>query len=123
MIDQHEISKINLQWWRSHIGLISQEPVLFHGSIEENIAYGDLSRMIPLTEIYEAAKIANIHEFIESLPQQYDTTVGPKGIQLSGGQKQRISEGFEIFCLNYLIFIFFISHCTSTRPKSTNFIT
>jgi ABC-type multidrug transport system fused ATPase/permease subunit len=92
LTDQHKITNINLQWWRNKIGLVNQEPILFNASIYENIAYGDLSRDVPLTEIYEAAKIANIHQFIETLPQQYDTNVGAKGTQLSGGQKQRIGE-------------------------------
>lgn len=76
---------------RSHLGLVSQEPILFDRTIAENIAYGDNSRTIPLAEIIEAAKSANIHEFISGLPKGYETGLGNKGAQLSGGQKQRIA--------------------------------
>jgi ATP-binding cassette subfamily B (MDR/TAP) protein 1 len=81
---------LNLQWWRSQIGFVSQEPILFDASIKENIAYGDTSRDVSFDEIQEAAANANISRFIETLPQQYETNVGSKGTQLSGGQKQRI---------------------------------
>ena len=60
---------MNLLWLRSQIGLVSQEPILFDSSIEENIAYGDNSRQVPIEDIIEAAKQANIHEFILNLPQ------------------------------------------------------
>ena len=92
MIDEKNISSLNLQWWRSQLGFVSQEPILFDASIEENIAYGDTSRTIPIEEIQEAAKKANISRFIESLPNQYKTNVGSKGTQLSGGEKQRIGK-------------------------------
>ncbi|CAF5132680.1 unnamed protein product, partial [Rotaria sp. Silwood1] len=87
----HDVSSLNLQWWRSKIGFVSQEPILFDASIRENIAYGDTSRYVSMHEICEAAKNANIHRFIESLPEQYETNVGAKGTQLSGGEKQRIA--------------------------------
>ena len=72
---------------------MSQEPILFDMTIAENIAYGDNSRNdIPMEEIIEAAKKANIHEFIsKKLPQGYNTNVGSRGVQLSGGQKQRVA--------------------------------
>uniref|UniRef100_A0A182FDS3 ABC-type xenobiotic transporter n=1 Tax=Anopheles albimanus TaxID=7167 RepID=A0A182FDS3_ANOAL len=76
---------------RSQMGLVSQEPVLFDRTIAENIAYGDNTREIPMPEVLEAAKMANIHEFIINLPKGYDTSLGTKGAQLSGGQKQRIA--------------------------------
>jgi ATP-binding cassette subfamily B (MDR/TAP) protein 1 len=76
---------------RSYIGLVSQEPILFDRTISENISYGDNSRDIPMSEIIEASKLANIHEFIVNLPSGYDTNLGSKGAQLSGGQKQRIA--------------------------------
>ncbi|XP_054737347.1 multidrug resistance protein homolog 49 [Anastrepha obliqua] len=77
---------------RSGMGLVSQEPVLFDRSIAENIAYGNNFRDdIPMAEIIEAAKKSNIHEFISSLPQGYNSRLGSKGAQLSGGQKQRIA--------------------------------
>jgi ATP-binding cassette, subfamily B (MDR/TAP), member 1 len=90
LIDGNEISSLNLHWWRSQLGFVSQEPILFDATIRENIAYGDTSRVVSMEEIYEAARNANIQQFIENLPQQYDTNVGSKGTQLSGGQKQRI---------------------------------
>jgi ATP-binding cassette subfamily B (MDR/TAP) protein 1 len=64
-----DVKKADLHWLRSQIGIVSQEPILFDGSIEENIAYGDNSRQVPIEEIIEAAKQANIHEFILNLPQ------------------------------------------------------
>ncbi|XP_055701825.1 multidrug resistance protein homolog 49-like [Phlebotomus papatasi] len=77
---------------RSHLGLVSQEPVLFDRTIAENIAYGDNSRVVSMEEIIEAAKEAQIHsEFITKLPLGYDTPLGSRGTQLSGGQKQRIA--------------------------------
>ncbi|KAH8297255.1 hypothetical protein KR044_008793 [Drosophila immigrans] len=76
---------------RSKLGLVSQEPVLFDRTIAENIAYGNNFRDdVPMQEIIEAAKKANIHNFVSSLPQGYDTRLG-KTSQLSGGQKQRIA--------------------------------
>lgn len=69
---------------RASMGLVSQEPVLFDRTIAENIAYGDNERNIPLAEIIEAAKNANIHDFITKLPQGYDTGLGARGKHLYG---------------------------------------
>ncbi|CAF3318444.1 unnamed protein product [Rotaria socialis] len=92
LIDSKDIRSLNLQWYRSQIGIVSQEPVLFDMSIKENIAYGDNSRDdIPMEEIIAAAQNANIHDFIQTLPDGYETNCGAKGAQLSGGQKQRIA--------------------------------
>ncbi|XP_027295005.1 multidrug resistance protein 2 isoform X3 [Cricetulus griseus] len=90
-LDGKEIKQLNVQWLRAHLGIVSQEPILFDCSIAENIAYGDNSRVVSQDEIERAAKEANIHQFIESLPDKYNTRVGDKGTQLSGGQKQRIA--------------------------------
>ncbi|CAH7467323.1 ATP-dependent translocase ABCB1 [Phodopus roborovskii] len=90
-LDGKEIKQLNVQWLRAHLGIVSQEPILFDCSIAENIAYGDNSRVVSQDEILRAAKEANIHQFIESLPDKYNTRVGDKGTQLSGGQKQRIA--------------------------------
>uniref|UniRef100_A0A2R9B9A8 ATP binding cassette subfamily B member 1 n=1 Tax=Pan paniscus TaxID=9597 RepID=A0A2R9B9A8_PANPA len=91
LLDGKEIKRLNVQWLRAHLGIVSQEPILFDCSIAENIAYGDNSRVVSQEEIVRAAKEANIHAFIESLPNKYSTRVGDKGTQLSGGQKQRIA--------------------------------
>uniref|UniRef100_A0AAQ4Q6T6 ABC-type xenobiotic transporter n=1 Tax=Gasterosteus aculeatus aculeatus TaxID=481459 RepID=A0AAQ4Q6T6_GASAC len=91
LLDNTNAKQLNLQWLRSQIGIVSQEPVLFDCTLGENIAYGDNSRTATVAEIQDAAKAANIHTFIESLPQKYDTQAGDKGAQLSGGQKQRIA--------------------------------
>ncbi|KAG8177020.1 hypothetical protein JTE90_029682 [Oedothorax gibbosus] len=91
LLDGTDVGEINVSNLRSHIGLVSQEPVLFSYSIAENIAYGDNSRHVNIDEIIEAARKANIHNFISTLPQGYETPVGDKGTQLSGGQKQRIA--------------------------------
>ena len=68
MLDKNDTAMLNVQWLRSQIGLVSQEPVLFNCSILENIAYGDNSRKVTTDEIIEAAKLANVHNFISSLP-------------------------------------------------------
>uniref|UniRef100_A0A8C6UZX2 ATP binding cassette subfamily B member 1 n=1 Tax=Neogobius melanostomus TaxID=47308 RepID=A0A8C6UZX2_9GOBI len=91
LLDERDVKHLNIHWLRSQIGIVSQEPVLFDCSLAENIAYGDNSRTVTMEEIIEAAKMANIHEFIEKLPQKYATQAGDKGAQLSGGQKQRIA--------------------------------
>ena len=88
-IDGNDVRKLTLQSLRNQIGLVQQDVYLFCWSIRENIAYGrpDAS----MEEIIEAAKKANIHEFIMGLPDGYETFVGERGTRLSGGQKQRIS--------------------------------
>ncbi|NXP47320.1 MDR1 protein, partial [Heliornis fulica] len=91
LADGFDTKSLHLQWLRSRLGLVSQEPILFDCSIAENIQYGDNSRVVSQEEIEEAAKAANIHHFIEKLPEKYNTQVGEKGTQLSGGQKQRIA--------------------------------
>ncbi|XP_061185952.1 ATP-dependent translocase ABCB1-like isoform X2 [Saccostrea echinata] len=91
LLDKNNLKDLNVQWLRRQIGIVSQEPVLFDCSIAENIAYGDNFREVPMAEIIEAARNANIHEFIQSLPNGYDTLCGDKGTQLSGGQKQRVA--------------------------------
>lgn len=69
LLDGQEAKKLNVQWLRAQLGIVSQEPILFDCSIAENIAYGDNSRVVPHDEIVRAAKEANIHPFIETLPQ------------------------------------------------------
>ncbi|XP_050174693.1 ATP-binding cassette sub-family B member 5 [Myiozetetes cayanensis] len=91
LADGFDTRSLHIQWLRSRLGLVSQEPILFDCSIAENISYGDNSRVVSQEEIEEAAKAANIHAFIEKLPEKYNTRVGDKGTQLSGGQKQRIA--------------------------------
>uniref|UniRef100_A0A667Z073 ATP-binding cassette, sub-family B (MDR/TAP), member 4 n=1 Tax=Myripristis murdjan TaxID=586833 RepID=A0A667Z073_9TELE len=85
------VKELNIHWLRAQMGIVSQEPVLFDCSLADNIAYGDNSRTVTTEEIEAAARAANIHTFIETLPQKYDTQAGDKGTQLSGGQKQRIA--------------------------------
>uniref|UniRef100_A0A8D3DCN0 ABC-type xenobiotic transporter n=1 Tax=Scophthalmus maximus TaxID=52904 RepID=A0A8D3DCN0_SCOMX len=91
VLDSVNVKDLNIHWLRSHIGIVSQEPLLFDCTLAENIAYGDNTRTVTLKEIEAAAKAANIHNFIQELPQKYDTQAGDKGTQLSGGQKQRIA--------------------------------
>jgi len=88
-IEGIDIRDISLRDLRRQIGLVSQDVYLFHGTIEENIAYGmpDKNR----SQIINAAQQAQLHDFIEQLPQSYDTVVGERGIKLSGGQRQRLS--------------------------------
>ncbi|XP_071320644.1 bile salt export pump-like [Trachinotus anak] len=91
LIDGHDSTHVNVPFLRSKIGIVSQEPVLFDCSIMENIKYGDNSREISMNEVIAAAKKAQLHDFVMSLPEKYDTNVGAQGSQLSRGQKQRIA--------------------------------
>ncbi|KAL4093103.1 hypothetical protein PRIC1_012092 [Phytophthora ramorum] len=89
LLDGRDVKTLNVKWLRSQIGLVSQEPVLFATTIFENIAAGGDN--ITREQAVAAAKLANAHTFIMTLPQQYDTLVGEKGVSLSGGQKQRVA--------------------------------
>ncbi|XP_011055908.1 PREDICTED: multidrug resistance protein homolog 49-like isoform X2 [Acromyrmex echinatior] len=89
LLDGVDVSTLNVQWLRSHIGVVGQEPVLFDTTIRENIRYGNDS--ITEEEMIKAAKEANAHDFICKLPEGYDSPVGERGSQMSGGQKQRIA--------------------------------
>ena len=102
-IDGRDIRDIKLKSLRDHIGIVQQEVYLFVGTIFDNIRYGkpDATR----DEVIEAAKNANAHEFIMSLPKGYDTDIGQRGVKLSGGQKQRISIA-RVFLKNPPILIF-----------------
>jgi ATP-binding cassette subfamily B protein len=88
-IDGIDVRDVKLSSLRSQIGVVLQEPFLFHGSVAENIRYGRPDAT--LEEIVEAARAANAHEFIMQLPEGYDTLVGERGARLSGGERQRIS--------------------------------
>lgn len=89
LVDGQDVRNLKLRSLRQAIGLVSQEVYLFSGTIAQNIRYGKPDATED--EIVEAAKKANIHDFIQSLPDGYDTYVGERGARLSGGQKQRIS--------------------------------
>uniref|UniRef100_A0A8C8E479 Bile salt export pump n=1 Tax=Oryzias sinensis TaxID=183150 RepID=A0A8C8E479_9TELE len=88
-LDGHDIRGLNIQWLRSLIGIVEQEPVLFATTIAENIRYGRPG--VSMDDIINAAKEANAYNFIMDLPQKFDTLVGEGGGQMSGGQKQRIA--------------------------------
>ncbi len=88
-IDGQDIAKIRQGDLRAHIAYVPQEPILFHRSLRENIAYGKPDATD--AEVIKAAKLAHAHEFIQLLPKKYDTMVGERGVKLSGGQRQRIA--------------------------------
>ncbi|KAF8691347.1 hypothetical protein HU200_040478 [Digitaria exilis] len=88
-IDGRDIRTYNLQALRKHIGLVSQEPTLFAGTIRDNIVYG--TETASVEEIENSARSANAHDFISGLKDGYDTWCGERGVQLSGGQKQRVA--------------------------------
>jgi len=89
MIDGVDVRTYDPQWLRMQIGLVSQEPVLFAMSIEENIMYG--SEGATMAQVQRAAKMANAHDFIMRIPDAYKAQVGERGVMLSGGQRQRIA--------------------------------
>jgi len=88
-IDGHDVREVKVESLRRHIGVVMQETFLFNATLKENITYGrpDATQ----EEIEEAARAANIHDFIVSLPEGYDTVAGERGVGLSGGQKQRVA--------------------------------
>ncbi|MCD8040536.1 MAG: ABC transporter ATP-binding protein/permease [Clostridia bacterium] len=88
-IDGYDIKELDKAALRKNVGIVQQDVFLFNGTVRENIAYGNFDATEE--EIVEAAKKANIHQYIAELPEGYDTCVGERGIKLSGGQKQRIS--------------------------------
>jgi ABC-type multidrug transport system fused ATPase/permease subunit len=89
MLDDHDVRELSLHFLREQIGVVLQEPFLFHGTVAENIAYG--APDAGPDEIIAAAKAANCHDFIANLPHGYDTLVGERGQLLSGGERQRVS--------------------------------
>nr|XP_027072655.1 ABC transporter B family member 29, chloroplastic [Coffea arabica] len=91
LMDGHDIRNIRLENLRRHVGLVSQDVTLFSGTIAENIGYRDLMADIDMERVEFAARIANADEFIETLPDRYQTNIGPRGSSLSGGQKQRLA--------------------------------
>ncbi|WP_330408025.1 ABC transporter ATP-binding protein [Vallitalea guaymasensis] len=113
-IDGKNIKDIKVKSLRSNIGLVSQDVFLFAGTIKDNIMYGDISASEE--RLIEAAKNAEIHDFIMGLPDGYDTNVGERGIRLSGGQKQRISIA-RVFLKNPPILI--LDEATSALDNET----
>ncbi len=89
LIDGHDIRYVKMEAIRRAVGIVFQETFLFYGSIAQNIAFSRQSAT--REEIVEAAKLARIHDFIEGLPEGYDTLVGERGVKLSGGQRQRLA--------------------------------
>jgi len=88
-IDGVDVRELSLPELRRQIGIVLQEPFLFSGTLRENIAYGRPEAT--LEEVEAAARIADLHAYIASLPKGYDTEVGERGVTLSGGQKQRVA--------------------------------
>jgi ATP-binding cassette subfamily B protein len=89
LLDGHTFTSLSAQWLREQVGVVSQEPILFATSIEENIRYGRLDAT--RAEVEAAARAANAHDFVSAFPEGYDTRVGERGVRLSGGQKQRVA--------------------------------
>lgn len=89
LLDGYDLRDLPLAFLRGQIGFVQQEPFLFNGTVKENIAYGDLDA--DQTGIEDAARAARAHEFIDELPDGYDTWIGERGVKLSVGQKQRVS--------------------------------
>ena len=88
-IDDHPIQKLSLGYLRDQVGLVSQEPFLFNGTVLENILYGRLGAN--QDQVERAARAAHAHEFIEQLPNGYDTLIGERGVKLSGGERHRLA--------------------------------
>ena len=116
-IDNIDIRKFTRRSLRKNIGIVQQDVFLFTGTILENIQYGKFEAT--KEEVYQAAKNANIHDFIMSLPEGYETYVGERGAKLSGGQKQRISIA-RVFLKNPPILI--LDEATSALDNATELL-
>ncbi|KAI6574808.1 GTPase-activating protein [Pyricularia oryzae] len=90
-LDGRDVSQLNVNSYRNLLALVSQEPTLYQGTVRENILLGSQDRDVSEEAVVAACKEANIHDFIQSLPDGYDTQVGSRGSMLSGGQKQRVA--------------------------------
>ncbi|KAI4300487.1 hypothetical protein L6164_033861 [Bauhinia variegata] len=91
LIDNHDTRNIRRQSLSRHVGLVSQDVTLFSGTVAENIGYRDLATKIDMERVKNAARTANVDDFIRKLPEGYETYIGPRGSTLSGGQRQRIA--------------------------------
>ncbi|KAG6471915.1 hypothetical protein ZIOFF_069368 [Zingiber officinale] len=91
LVDNHDIQDVKLKSLRKHIVLVSQESMLFSGTVTENIGYRDLTGQINQADVEYAARIANADEFITKFVEGYETNIGQRGSLLSGGQKQRLA--------------------------------
>ena len=116
-IDGKNIVDVTRSSLRRHIGIVTQDVFLFTGTIFENIAYG--KEGASMEEVIEAAKLANIHDFVMGLPDGYDTFVGERGVKLSGGQKQRISIA-RVFLKDPAILI--LDEATSALDNATEIL-
>jgi ATP-binding cassette subfamily B protein len=88
-VDSHDVRDVTVSSLRANVGYVGQDTFLFDGTVAENIRYGDFDA--PMADVVAAAEAAEAHEFIENLPEGYDTRVGERGVKLSGGQRQRIA--------------------------------
>ena len=117
LLDGREIHTITMESLRRNIGIVQQDIYLFNDSMKENIRYGRLDATDE--EIVEAAKRANIHDYIMSLPHGYDTQIGERGVRLSGGQKQRLSIA-RVFLKNPPLLI--LDEATSALDNTTEIL-
>lgn len=117
LIDNHDINDFTFKSLRGQIGIVQQDVFLFAGSMKDNILYGRLDATDE--EVIEAAKKANIHDYIMSLPNGYNTMVGERGVRLSGGQKQRLSIA-RVFLKNPRILI--LDEATSALDNTTEIL-
>ena len=117
LIDGKEIHNLTMESLRRNIGIVQQDIYLFNASIKDNILYGRLDAT--MDEVIEAAKRANIHDYIVSLPDGYDTQIGERGVRLSGGQKQRLSIA-RVFLKNPPILI--LDEATSALDNTTEIL-
>lgn len=116
-IDDQNIKDVTLESLRKNIGIVQQDVFLFNGTMKENILYGRLDATDE--EIIDAAKKANIHDYIMSLPEKYETQIGERGVRLSGGQKQRLSIA-RVFLKNPAILI--LDEATSALDNTTEIL-
>ncbi len=117
LIDDIDINNLSFKSLRGNIGIVQQDVFLFNGTIKENILYGRLDATDE--EVYEAAKRANIHDYIQTLDLGYDTPIGERGVKLSGGQKQRLSIA-RVFLKNPSILI--LDEATSALDNATEIL-